>query len=158
MLKSGDADIAMGGPLGETWDRLEAWPMFSESFDLIVGADHPLAMRNEVDLNVELIREEQFMLLIGADITDYELERLATVGVNLGNAHEVESSHDMEALVTAGFGIAVAPTHALRSMALHHLNLSGLDVQRTVAVYTVAGRPRSREAAALLNLLRGKHW
>jgi DNA-binding transcriptional LysR family regulator len=158
MLKSGDADIAMGGPLGETWDRLEAWPMFNESFDLIVGADHPLAMRNEVDLNVELIREEQFMLLIGADITDYELERLATVGVNLGNAHEVESSHDMEALVTAGFGIAVAPTHALRSMALHHLNLSGLDVQRTVAVYTVAGRPRSREAAALLNLLRGKHW
>jgi DNA-binding transcriptional LysR family regulator len=97
-------------------------------------------------------------LLSGADLTDYELERLRTAGVNVGNAHEVESSHDMEAMVTAGFGIAVAPTHALRSATVHHLNLSGLDVQRTVAVYTVAGRARSREAAALLNLLRGKHW
>lgn len=158
MLKSGDADIAMGGPLGETWDRLEAWPMFNESFDLIVGVDHPFAMRNAVELDVDLIREEQFLLLSGADLTDYELERLRTAGVNLGNAHEVESSNDMEAMVTAGFGIAVAPTHALRSAAVHHLNLSGLDVQRTVAVYTVAGRARSREANALLNLLRGKHW
>ncbi len=158
MLKAGDADIAMGGPLGETWDRLEAWPMFSESFDLIVGASHALAMRNAVDLDVELIREEQFLLLSGADLTDYERERLAFAGVNLASAHEVDSTRDMEELVTAGFGIAVAPTHALRTEAVHHLNLSGLDVQRTVAIYTVAGRPRSREAAALLNLLRGKDW
>jgi DNA-binding transcriptional LysR family regulator len=158
MLKSGDADIAMGGPLGETWDRLEAWPMFSESFDLIVCVDHPLAMRNAIELDVELIREEQFLLLTGVELTEYERECLRVVGVNLGNAHEVESSHDMETMVTAGFGIAVAPTHALRSATVHRLNLAGLDVQRTVAVYTVAGRARSREAAALLNLLRGKHW
>jgi DNA-binding transcriptional LysR family regulator len=158
MLKSGDADIAMGGPLSETWDRLEAWPMFNESFDLIVGVDHPLAMRNAIELDVELIREEQFLLLTGVELTEYELECLRVVGVNLGNAHEVESSHDMETMVTSGFGIAVAPTHALRSAALHRLSLSGLDVLRTVAVYTVAGRARSREASALLNLLRGKHW
>lgn len=158
MLKSGDADIAMGGPLAETWDRLEAWPMFSESFDLIVCVNHPLAMRNAIELDVELIREEQFLLLTGVELTEYERECLTVVGVNLGNAHEVESSHDMETMVTAGFGIAVAPTHALRSATVHRLNLAGLDVQRTVAVYTVAGRARSRETAALLNLLRGKHW
>lgn len=158
MLKSGDVDIAIGGPLNETWDRLEAWPMFNESFDLVVGSGHALAMLNSVDLDVELIRGEQFLLLSGADLTDYERERLGTVGINLINAHEVDSSHDMEAMVAAGFGIAVAPNHALRSAQLHRLNLSGLDVERTVAVYTVAGRPKSRETSALLNLLRGKHW
>ncbi|MEY2928058.1 MAG: hypothetical protein RL367_2535 [Pseudomonadota bacterium] len=158
MLKSGEADIAMGGPLGQTWDRLEAWPMFSESFDLIVGHDHALAMRNAVELDVELIREEQFLLMSGADLTEYERERLGAVGVNLGSAHEVDSNRDLEALVTAGFGIAVAPTHALISQAVHHLNLSGLDIQRTVAVYTVAGRLRSREVTALLNMLRAKDW
>ena len=78
--------------------------MFSESFDLIVGVDHPFAMRNAIELDVDLIREEQFLLLSGADLTEYELERLGTAGVNLGNAHEVESSHDMETMVTAGFG------------------------------------------------------
>ena len=158
MLKSGDVDIAIGGPLNETWDRLEAWPLFNESFELVVGSGHALAMLNSVDLDVELIREEQFLLLSGADLTDYERERLGTVGINLINAHEVDSSHDMETMVAAGFGIAVAPNHALRSAQLHRLNLSGLDVERTVAVYTVAGRPKSRETSALLNLLRGKHW
>lgn len=158
MLKSGEADLAMGGPLGETWDRLEAWPMFSESFDLVVGTEHALALRNAIELDVELIREEQFLVHSGADLTDYERERLGAVGVNLGSAHEVDSNRDLEALVTAGFGIAVAPAHALRTDTLRHLNLSGLDVTRTIAVYTVAGRPRSRETAALLNLLRGSDW
>jgi DNA-binding transcriptional LysR family regulator len=158
MLKSGEADIAMGGPLGETWDRLEAWPMFSESFGLIVGSNHALAMRNDLELDVELIREEQFLILSGLELTDYERECLGTAGINLGSAHEVDSRQDMEALVTAGFGIAIAPTHVLRSMTAHHLNLSAFDLKRTVAIYTVAGRPRTREAAALLSLLRVKDW
>lgn len=158
MLKSGEADIAMGGPLGETWDRLEAWPMFSESFGLIVGSNHALAMRNDLELDVELIREEQFLILSGLELTDYERECLGTAGINLGGAHEVDSRQDMEALVTAGFGIAVAPTHVLRCMSAHHLNLSEFDLKRTVALYTVAGRQRTRETAALLSLLRVKDW
>lgn len=158
MLKSGEADIAMGGPLGETWDRLEAWPMFSESFGLIVGANHALAMRHDLELDVELIREEQFLILSGLEFTDYERECLGAAGINLGGAHEVDSRQDMEALLTAGFGIAVAPTHVLRTMTVHHLNLSSFDLKRTVAIYTVAGRPRTREAAALLSLLRVKDW
>jgi DNA-binding transcriptional LysR family regulator len=157
-LKSGEIDIAVGGPLGETWDRLEAWPMFSEAFDLIVGSDHVLAMHNSIELDVELIREEQFLLLSGLDLTDYERERIGAAGVNLTNAHEVDSSRDMEELVTAGFGIAIAPRHVLRLPTVQHLKLGCLDLQRTIAVYTVAGRPRSREAAALLALLRGKDW
>jgi DNA-binding transcriptional LysR family regulator len=158
MLKSGEVDIAMGGPLGDSWDRLEAWPMFSESFDLVIGADHTLAMQNTVELDVELIREEQFLLLSGADLTDYERERLGMAGVNLTSAHEVDSNRDLEALITAGFGIAVAPQHALRTETVRHMGLAGLDVQRTVAIYTVAGRMRSREVSALFNLLRGKDW
>jgi DNA-binding transcriptional LysR family regulator len=158
MLKSGEVDLAMGGPLSESWDRLESWPMFNESFDLIVSADHELAMRNSIELDVELIREEQFLLLSGADLTEYERERISAAGVNLSTAHEVDSGEDMQALVAARFGIAVAPNHALRTDNMRHLNLSGLDVERTVAVYTAAGRPKSRETLALLNLLRGRQW
>jgi DNA-binding transcriptional LysR family regulator len=158
MLKSGEVDLAMGGPLGETWDRLEAWPMFSESFDLIVGTNHNLAMRNDLELDVELIREEQFLILSGLELTDYERECLGAAGINLGSAHEVDSRQDMEAMLTAGIGIAVAPTHAVRTMSVHHLNHSAFDLKRTVAIYTVAGRPRTRESAALLNLLRVKDW
>lgn len=158
MLKSGEADVAMSGPLGETWDRLEAWPMFSESFGLVVGAGHALAMHNDVELDVEVIREEQFLLFTGLDLTDYERERLGNAGIDLSSAHEVDSNRDMEALITAGFGIAVAPTHMFRTMPVRQLNVSAFDLQRTVAVYAVAGRQRSREAAALLSPLKVKGW
>ena len=37
--------------------------MFSETFDLVVGSSHRLAMSNELELNVELVRAEQFPLV-----------------------------------------------------------------------------------------------
>jgi DNA-binding transcriptional LysR family regulator len=158
LLKSGDADIALGGPLGDNWDRLEAWPMFTESFDLVVGNEHALASRNAIELDVELIRDERFLLHSGAELTDYERQTLGAAGVDVANAHEVDSTRDMETLVSAGFGIGVVPVTALRSGKVQHLNFSGIDVRRTIAIYSVAGRLRSREAAALLNLLRGADW
>lgn len=158
MLKSGEADIAMGGPLGETWDRLDSWPMFSESFDLIVSADHALAMRNDMDLDVELISSARFLLHSGADLSDAEVARVRAAGIDVDSAHEVDSDRDMTALVKAGFGIGIAPSGAIGGNDIMHVPYSALDLHRTVAIYTVAGRPRSRECAALLNLLRGSDW
>lgn len=158
MLKSGEVDLALGGPLGENWDRLEDWPMFTESFDLVVASDHAWAQRNDIELDVELIQSERFLMHGGADMTDYEFEQLGAAGIDLHNAHEVHSCRDLETLVTAGFGIGIVPRNSIQSERLRHVNLAGLDLNRSTAIYTVAGRPRSREAAALLNLLRGKDW
>jgi DNA-binding transcriptional LysR family regulator len=158
MLQVGQVDLAIGGPLGETWDRLEVWPMFSESFDLIVGADHAFAGRDTGELDVELIQSERFLLHSGDDLTEYECERLGAAGLDLHTAHEVNSARDLEALVVAGFGIAIAPSRLHRSAGIKHLDYAALDIQRSVAIYTVAGRLRSRETSALLSLLRCKDW
>lgn len=158
MLRGGDIDLAVGGPLGESWDRLEAWPMFTESFDLIVGPDHAFANRNAPDLDVELFHEERFLLHSGADLSDADNERLVAAGINLHDAHEVESCSDFAELVTAGFGVGVAPSSTLRSSPLRRLRHDALDLHRSVAVYTVSGRLRTRETATLLHLLRGADW
>lgn len=158
MLKSGDIELAIGGPLGEQWDRLDAWPMFSESFDLIVGCDHPLASRNEIELDVELIRDAHFLIHRGADASEDDQTRLGHAGIDVSTAHEVDSDRDLEALVLANVGIGVAPSSALRSPTLRHIPCAGLDLRRTIAVYSVAGRTRSHAAAALLNLLRSGDW
>lgn len=158
LLRNGDVDLAVGGPMGETWDRLEAWPMFTEAFDLVVGADHDLAMRNEMNLEVELIRDMRFLVHAGTDPAELEVGRLGAAGICLDHAHEVDSDRDLEALVIAQFGVAIMPASALNSPRLKHLSCSALDLSRTVAIYSVAGRPRSREAAALLNLVRSSDW
>ena len=158
LLKNGDVELALGGSLGETWDRLETWPMFSEAFDLVVGADHDLAMRNEVDLDVELVREARFLTHANTDTAEIAVNRLASAGISFTHAHEVDSVRDLEALVVANFGVAIMPASTMTSTRVKHLSCSALDLTRTVAIYSVAGRPRSREASGLLNLVRSADW
>ncbi len=158
MLKNGEVDLAVGGPMGESWDRLETWPMFSEAFDLVVGVDHPLAMHNAIDLDVELIRDTRFLIHAGSDMAEFETGRLEAAGISLDHAHEVDSDRDLEALVVAEFGVAIMPASAMNSSRVRHLACSALDLRRTVAIYSVAGRARGREASALLNLVRSADW
>jgi DNA-binding transcriptional LysR family regulator len=158
LLKSGELDLALGGPVGETWDRLEVWPMFSETFDFVVGTGHELAQRNEVEIDVELVRQEQLLIQSGMDSSEFGFGGLEAAGISLASAHEVESVRDMEALVVANFGVALLPATTMQNARVRHLNCTAIDLRRTVAIYSVAGRPRSREAAALLNLVRSSDW
>lgn len=158
MLKNGEVDLALGGPVGETWDRLEVWPMFRESFDFVVGTTHELAQRNTLEIDVELVRGERFLIQSGMDSLAFESGALDTFGISLADAHEVESVDDLEALVVARFGVGLIPATTLQNPRVRHLNCSALDLQRTVAIYSVAGRPRTRETAALLNLVRSSDW
>ncbi len=158
MLKNGEVDLAVGGPMGESWDRLETWPMFSEAFDLVVGAAHPLAMRNELDLDIELIRDARFLVHADTDMAEFETGCLDASGICLDHAHEIDSDRDLEALVVAEFGVAIMPASAMNSTRVRHLACAALDLRRTVALYSVAGRARSREASALLNLVRSADW
>jgi DNA-binding transcriptional LysR family regulator len=157
-LKNGDIELAFGGPLGETWDRLDSWPMFSESFDLVIASDHALASLNDVDLQVELLQRSQLLIHALDDGLELNAASLEGSGIRIADAHTVNCNHDLEALVQAKFGVAILPESSFRSARLHHMPYPGLDLQRTVAAYSVAGRARSREAAALLGLVRSADW
>ena len=46
-LKSGDAELAVGTSIGETWDRLDSWKLFDESFDMVSAARIGSAVRRQ---------------------------------------------------------------------------------------------------------------
>jgi DNA-binding transcriptional LysR family regulator len=157
-LKNGEIELAFGGPLGESWDRLDCWPMFTEAFDLVVASDHDLVKRNELEFEVELIRRERLLTHADNDTAELSPGNLEAVGIRLDEAHVVDCSRDLEMMLVARLGVAILPASALRSAQLRHLPCSALDLRRTVAVYSIAGRARSREASALLNLVRSADW
>ena len=49
-MKTGSAELAIASSLGDAWDRLDTWPLFSEGFVLVVGTSHRLAGRNSIQL------------------------------------------------------------------------------------------------------------
>jgi DNA-binding transcriptional LysR family regulator len=157
MLKAGEIDLAVGGPL-EEWDRLDTWPMFKESFGVVVGASHKLAESDMPELDVALIREERLLRLAHLGSEDLAIDRLSALGISGDNIVEVHCSRDLEQLVAHNFGVAVMPASAIRNRHVRHLSCAAIGVERTVAIYSVAGRQRSKEAAALLNLLRAIDW
>ena len=91
----------------------------------------------------------------GADPTEAEMIQLAEAGIDTNKVHEVDSDRDLEALITANVGIGLAPSSALQSQAFRHLPYSGLDLTRTVAVYTVPAPARTREAGVMPPRLPG---
>ncbi|MCP5433783.1 MAG: LysR family transcriptional regulator [Alphaproteobacteria bacterium] len=158
MLKQGDVEVALAGSLGEAWERLDSWPIFRDEIRLVVSADHPLGRRNEEHIGLETLVGERLLSRIDWESEDEIVAALRAKGYEPEAAHEVETDHDLIALLEANAGVGFVPVSAPRSARVRRLKLKGLDLERTVAVYAVAGRLRSPVATALVNLLRATDW
>ena len=58
-LKKGEAELGIAAEIDEAWDRLDVWPLFTESFELVVGDGHRLAGRSSIELDD--LRSEQLL-------------------------------------------------------------------------------------------------
>jgi DNA-binding transcriptional LysR family regulator len=156
ILKRGDAELGLGSTIGEIWERLDRWTLFEEPFQLLVHRDHRLANRETVDLQdlhgERLLRRsycehvEQLALLLCKDASDVAF------------GCDVASESDLNALLAARMGIAVAPSSVSTPECLIHVPINGLELRRTVYLYGVAGRQRSAVTSAMMKLLRGANW
>ena len=52
-LKNGEAELGIAAEIGEDWDRLDTWPLFTESFQFVMNKRRPLASRENVDFEDE---------------------------------------------------------------------------------------------------------
>lgn len=155
-LKSGTSELAIAGPLGEAWARLDAYPLFEEPFDLSVGWAHGLASRRNVEF--QDLASETLVLNIGCEMVDELRARLKANGILDTAAHEVTTQADLLALLGANLGFAIIPVGAIEGNGLRRIPLKHLDLVRTVSVYAVAGRHREIGSSTLLNMLRAADW
>ena len=58
-LKRGDAELAVAAEIGEDWERLDKWPLFTEHLELILNRKHELANKRELDF--DQLREQRFL-------------------------------------------------------------------------------------------------
>lgn len=156
LLKKGEAEFALAGPLREVWERLDNWPLFTEPFELIVNQKHRFAGRNMVEL--DQLSDERLLVQVKCEMAEELSLRLNGQGITTAGAHQVTTDQDLITLLEANLGVAIIPASAKKSELLRSVPLKGLDLSRTVAVYGVAGRKRSPVATVLLNLLRAADW
>ncbi|KYG21287.1 transcriptional regulator [Bradyrhizobium sp. AT1] len=154
LLKKGEAELGIAAEIDEAWDRLDVWPLFTESFDLVVGDGHRLAGRNSIDL--EDLRSEQ---LLGRTFCEHARRIAASLREHgIEHGHEISSERDLIELVEAEIGIAMVPHTSPLPETLTRATVTGLDTRRTVSLYGVAGRQRTAVANAVMRMLRGADW
>jgi hypothetical protein len=72
--------------------------------------------------------------------------------------HEVSAEGDLLSLLDAGIGIALAPRSTQGSASVVRISVEGLELERTLYLYGVAGRQRTAVAAAMMKMLRAYDW
>lgn len=156
-LKNGEADMAIAGSL-EAWERLDEWPLFRETVELVIGPDHHLARTSMSEVALADLGDEVFLSRIECETRKDIAAHLPQLSAERRVEHEVETDHDLLALVETNTGIAFLSATAPQSASTRRLKLLDIELWRTIAVYAVAGRIRSAAAATLLNLLRAADW
>jgi len=155
-LKKGEAELGIAAEIGEDWDRLDTWPLFTESFDLVVNKQHPLAGRDEIGF--EDLRNEQLLSRNYCEHANRLNDSLREHGIDIDRSHEISSERDLIKLLEADIGIAVLPHTASIPATLQRASVDGFDARRTVHLYGVAGRQRTAVASAVMRMLRGADW
>ena len=155
-LKQGDAELGIAAGIGDEWERLDSWPLFTEDFHLLVHSMHAFAARPAVSLDD--LRQERLMIRTYCDTTDKLLDLLRAHEFDVTHFHEVSAEVDLLSLLEAGVGVALAPRSTQSPATLTRIVVEDLDFKRTISLYGVAGRQRTAVAAAMMKMLRAYDW
>ena len=156
LLRTGDAELAIAGDLGDGWDRLDRWPLFSEEFGLIVNAKHRLA--SSASIEVDDLRQERWLRRPYCEEAQATASLLRSHNLELEHGHDLTSERDLIALLEADLGIAFVPRSTSHPATLKQAPINGLKLRRTVYFYGIAGRQRTAVASAILKMLRAADW
>jgi DNA-binding transcriptional LysR family regulator len=156
LLKNGEAELGIAAEIGEDWDRLDSWPLFTEGFQLVMSKRRPLASHENIAF--EDLRTEQLLSRSYCEHADRLNASLRNAGIDVDHSHEISSERDLIELLEADIGVAVVPHTTSLPATLTRAAVDGLDARRTVHLYGVAGRERTAVASAVMRMLRGTDW
>ena len=155
-MKSGEAELAIAASIGDAWDRLDTWKLFDEPFDMVFSRSHRLA--NHEHISLEDLRPERFLLRSHCEKCADLADLLRGKGLNADHRHEVSSDQDLLALLEANIGIGFLPRTVNAPASLTRTSVQGLELDRGVCLYGVAGRQRTPIAATFMKMLRAAKW
>ena len=155
-LKKGDAEIAIAGAFEQTWERLDAWPLFTEPYMLAVNENHAFADRKSI--KVTELADQKMLVRTYCELMGTFNDLLKENKVSPKTTHRMVSEFDYVTMVEAGLGLGMMPASAPPLSHVKRLKVEGLELSRTIHLYSVSGRQRSAPAGALIKLLRAGDW
>lgn len=158
MLEDGAVELVLAAIDGETWSRIDSWPLFTEDMRLCLSPSADLAAARTAtaaDLgNLDLVARRH------CETTDFLADKLHAAGIDAVFRHSSDRESDFATLIAMGAAAGIAPrTIADAAPAgIVSLPIADFDLRRTVSLFAVAGRRYTTACAGLIRLARSMDW
>lgn len=153
---AGDFDLVILGTECDLPDRVRSWALFKEPLHALMTKDHPLAEQQALALND--LESHDFIERSKCPGSQRFRDLCAAAGVTMKFRHSAESEDQIQNLVRAGYGIALIPESVDVADGLTTRPVTGIVLDRAVALGAVAGRRFSTAAEAFIKLARSRAW
>lgn len=156
-LSKGELDVAIFCRPGALDDRFHAVGLYQERFMVALSPAHPLASQSTIRMR-DLHRQRY----LGRSSCEF-YERLRQIRLEIGSIEferPYSSDRDdwVQSMVMAGLGFTYLPEYAAAVPGLRLVPLIEPEVQRTVHLVTVRGRPHSPGVGAFVREVRRHDW
>ncbi|HMB77220.1 MAG TPA: LysR family transcriptional regulator [Kiloniellaceae bacterium] len=156
LLEEGELELAVTAVGENSWERLNRWHLFAESFVLFAGKQHAFGDRDEVTLDElagQNVVSRPYCEHAAALVSILDERHIAT------EVHcELNDETDLSAVVGEGLGIGIAPRSLAVPDDVMALPIKDAQLRRTVSLFAVAGRRHSPAATAFVRLMRSADW
>ncbi len=156
LLQSGTIEVAIYGLPEGVGDNFHAMPLFRERFVIAVSSNHRFVGLNAVP--GAKLHGEPYVNRANCEYGSYAGAMLAARGVQVKRV--VRSTRDdwVQAMILADFGFGFFPEFAVTLPGLAVRPLVEPELERTINLVTVRGRPHSPAVGALLRAARLHKW
>jgi len=155
-LLNGDLDLAIYGLPGALDERLHAKPLFSERFHIAVSPGHRFEAMNAVPLRA--LHGERYLSRVNCEFADHLRAVAHEQGVAPERPYSSERDDWILAMVKAGLGYGFFPECALALDGLVTRPLVEPEINRTINLITVRGRPHAPAVGAFVREAAGFKW
>jgi DNA-binding transcriptional LysR family regulator len=107
LLKCGAAELTIAGDIGDAWERLDCWPLFTEEFGLAFSAKRQFASRSAID--VDELRQERWLRRVYCELAEEAASLIRSHSLDVDRGHELTPERDLIALIESDLGVAFVP-------------------------------------------------
>ena len=133
-------------------ERLLCEPVWIDRLVVVMAADHPLAMQNEIS-PTNLLMHAAILPSIGTFTRRIINNLFAGDEQRLNIILETNYLETIKVMVSANLGWSILPESMVDSTLVRH-NLPGLDIKRPLGIVTRQNRTLSLSSSAMIDLLR----
>lgn len=155
-LDEGEIDLAVMNPMDGLGDGFHAHTLYTEKYVVVIPPEHRLGSLNAVTLAD--LSGEPYVDRLACEMREMVIKVCESRNVELYARFRSEREDWVQAMVLARIGFAFMPEYSVTLPGLIQRPLTEPEVERTISLVTVPGRPYSPAVAAFVRAAQSFAW